>query len=158
MADKFTKPCKKIQTYNSYQQSNGWLLEIMSDQDRWTEHLKGQIYLTVVAPHNQKGFHIHARAMYHFTCLRGRVKSIIYSKPVQKRVMEMGDGNFQTIKVFPGEAHCMINDSDDEAYLLTYRYPAWTADDPDILTISPSEIETPQAWEKIDYFNKFIKT
>lgn len=154
MTNRYIKACKKVKTYNSYKESNGWLLEIMSDKDGWTSGLKGQIYLTVVAPHNHKGFHVHARAMYHFTCVKGRIKSIIYASPTDKREVDMGDGDPKTIKVFPGEAHSMVNNSDEEAYLLTYRDPAWTPDDPDILTIPPLEINTPEAWEKISYFNR----
>lgn len=155
--DQFTKFCKKVQTYNSYKESNGWLLEIFSDQDNWTENLRGQIYLTVVAPRNHKGFHVHAKAMYHFTSLRGRVKSVIYTTRDHKREVEMGEGIFQSLKVYPGEAHCLVNNSDEEAYVLTYRYPAWTPDDPDILTVPPSEIQTLEAWEKIEIFRRYAK-
>lgn len=153
----YVRPCKKVNTYNSYKSPNGWLLEIVSDKDKWTENLVGQVYLTVVGPHNHKGFHIHAVAMYHFTCLKGQIRSIIYSDRAEKREIQMGDGDYKTIKVFPGEAHCMVNDTDEDAYVLTYRYPTWTEDNPDILTISPSEIDTAQAWEKIEYFRKVVK-
>lgn len=154
---KFVKLCKLVKTYNSYKESNGWLLEILSDKDQWTENLRGQVYLTVVASHNHKGFHVHAKAMYHFTCLRGKIKSIIYSTREQKREIEMGEGDFKSIKVYPGEAHCMVNSSDEEAYLLTYRYPAWVPEDPDILTISPAEINTEEAWDKIEHFKRVVK-
>lgn len=152
--DKLVKDCKRVETYNSYKDANGWLLEMMSDQDGWTENLKGQIYMSVVAPRNHKGFHVHARAMYHFVCVRGNVRSVIYTSLDEKREIEMGENSFKAIKVFPGEAHCLINDSDETAYILTYRDPAWTEEDPDILTVSPSEINTREAWDKIDYFNR----
>lgn len=155
---KYVKPAKRVQTYNSYKESNGWLLEVFSDKDGWTENMRGQIYLTVVAPHNHKGFHVHAKAMYQFTCLRGKIKSIIYTTRDQKREIEMGEGDYKSIKVFPGEAHCMVNSSNEEAYMLTYRFPAWTSEDPDILTIAPAEINTPEAWEKIEYFKRVVKS
>src|SRR3989344_1232890 len=57
-----TKPCKKIETFDADKKPNGWVLEIVSDKDNFTKHIRGQIYLTVVEPGLFKGYHVHAAA------------------------------------------------------------------------------------------------
>ena len=153
----YVKFCKLLKTYNSDGKQNGWLLEMMSEGDGWTENLRGQIYLTLAAPKNYKGYHTHAEAMNHFACLKGKIKLVIYTNRKKKREVEMGDREFKIMKVFPGEAHCMINDGTEEARVLTYRYPQWSEENQDILTISPSEILTSEAWKKIESFKKSVK-
>lgn len=157
MEKSFIKPCKKVETVNTKNEKNGWLLEIVSDKDNWTENIKGQCYLTVVAPNNYKGFHIHAATLYHFVCVKGKIKSIIYAAKENKREITMGEGDFKAIKVFPGEAHCLLNEHSEPAYILGFRYPAWTKENPDQLTVAPEDIDKEESWIKIRRFNQLAR-
>jgi dTDP-4-dehydrorhamnose 3,5-epimerase-like enzyme len=148
------KPCKKVATKHTDGTSNGWLLEVQSDRDGFTEELKGQFYLTVADPGSVKGYHIHAVATYHVTCLKGRIRSTVYKDKNSKQAVEMGDGDFKTIKYAPGGAHLIENIGNEPAYILIYRYPSWSLDLPEQLDVPPEEIETDAAWEKIDAFVK----
>lgn len=146
------KPCKKVATKHTDGTSNGWLLELQGDQDGFTEKLVGQFYITVADPGAVKGYHIHALATYHVTCLKGRVRSTVYRDRHSKQSVEMGDGDFKTIKYPPGGAHLIENIGDEPAYVLIYRYPSWSPDVAEQLDIAPEEIETEAAWNRIDAF------
>ena len=153
------KPCKKVVTKHLDGKPNGWLLELQSDRDGFTEELKGQFYLTVIAPGAVKGYHIHRLATYHVTCLQGKVRSTVYKDRTHRQAVEMGDSprgeasdDFKTIKYPPGGAHLIENIGDCEARVLIYRYPSWDPNVVEQLDIAPEEIETEQAWQKIEAF------
>ena len=146
------KPCKKVDTKHTDGVPNGWLLELQSDRDGFTKNLKGSFYLTVLAPGVVKGYHIHAVAEYHVTCLKGRVRSTVYRSIDEKQEIEMGEGDFKTIKYPPGCAHLISNIGEGEAYVIIYRYPAWSPDLPEQLDVAPEDIEKPETWEKIQNF------
>lgn len=151
------KPCKKIITKHLDGVPNGWLLEVLSDRDGFAEDLKGQVYLTVVEPGVLKGYHVHAVARYHVTCLSGRIRSTVYRSRTEKQEVEYGEGDFKTIKYPPGCAHLIENIGADPAHVLIYRYPAWSLDLPEQLDIPPEEIEIPETWIKIENFVKQFK-
>lgn len=149
------KPCKFVKTFDSNGRPNGWLLELVSDKDGFTKHIKGQMYLTVAEPGKLKGFHLHALATYYVTCVKGKVREIIYKSRTEKQVIEMVDGDFKTVELPTGYPHAIENTGKEPAYVLIYRHPAWDPDVNEQLDISPAEIETEQAWKKI---RKFIKS
>lgn len=149
------KPCKKVDTLSAEKKPSGWLVEIISDKDGFAKNLNGQVYMTTINPGVEKGYHIHAVARYYITCIRGRIKSIIYRDQFMKQTIELGDDDFKTYELIPGTAHCMVNIGDEEAYILCYRFPSWSVDLKEQLDIKPREIETKEAWKKI---NKFVKS
>lgn len=151
------KPCKKIITKRLDGIPNGWVLELQSDRDGFTEKLDGSFYLTVINPGAVKGYHIHAVAVYHVTCIKGKVRSTVYKNRREKQEVEMGDNNFKTIKYPPGCAHLIENMLEKPSYVLIYRYPSWSPDLKEQLDISPEEIETEATWKKIDEFVKQFK-
>ena len=146
------KPCKRVDTFHTDGTPNGWLLEVQSDRDGFTKELMGSFYLTVTKPGSAKGYHIHAVAHYHVTCLKGTVRSTVYKDRTHKEMVEMGDGDFKTIKYAPGCAHLIENIGTEPAYVLIYRYPAWNPELKEQLDIAPEDIETPATWKKIQKF------
>ncbi|MEK7615712.1 MAG: hypothetical protein AAB420_00720 [Patescibacteria group bacterium] len=127
-------------------------MEVQSDRDGFTDKIIGNIYLTVLHPKSVKGYHIHAVASYHVTCLKGTVRSTVYRSRTEKETIEYGDNNFITIKYPPGCAHLIENLGDEPAYVIIYRYPAWSRDLPEQLDVPPEEIETEATWENIQQF------
>ncbi len=146
------KPCKKVATKHTDGTPNGWLLEVQSDRDGFTEKLHGQVYLSVVSPGVVKGYHIHAVATYHVTCIKGRIRSTVYKDRTHKQEIELGDGDFKTIKYPPGCAHLIENIGEGQAYVLIYRYPSWSPELKEQLDIPPEEIDSKESWEKIQKF------
>ena len=151
------KPCKKIETFDADKNSNGWVLELVSDKDKFTKHIKGQLYLTVAAPGSFKGFHIHALADYFITCITGEITDIVYYNKDTKREIKAGDGNFKTVFVPKGCPHGNKNAGNKPAYVLVFRYPAWDPNIKEQLDIDPEEIETKKSWLKIKKFIEQFK-
>lgn len=153
------KPCKRLDTLTMDKSTpNGWLLEIISDLDGFTKNLKGQVYMTVLAPGIEKGYHIHAGAQYYITCIKGNLTSVIYKDRFNKQTIKSSEGDRKTYELPVGSAHLMSNkDGKEEAWVLCYRYPAWSLDFKEQLDILPEEIETEKAWEEINSFVEDFK-
>lgn len=119
-----TKKCKKIVTYNQKGEKTGWLLELNSDNDDWTEFIKGQVYLTVVSPRAKKGFHLHKLKTNHITCIKGFVTLGVFNgKEIQ--TYKIGEDNFQTIQITPNLPLAIYNRGDEDAYVVNYCYPSY---------------------------------
>ena len=146
------KDCKKIETRDAYGQPNGWVLEIVSDGDGFTQHLQGQMYLTVAAPRLFKGYHAHATADYFVTCIKGRIREIVYTGRTERKETEMGDGNFKTVFVPKGSPHAIENIGQEEAYVLIYRHPSWSPEIKEQLDIAPEDIDKEESWQKLEEF------
>lgn len=151
------KPCKKVETFDSNKKPNGWLLEIISGRDGFTKNLRGQVYLTVAAPGQFKGYHLHAAADYFVTCIKGKIRQIIYTASDRRREIEMGAGDFKTVFLPKGFPHALENIGREEAYVIIYRYPSWSPDFKEELNIAPGDIEKKQTWVKINEFVKNFK-
>ncbi len=92
------KNCKKVDTFDvTKTKVNGWLLEIASDKDGFTENLNGQMYITTINPGTKKGFHIHALATYHIICIKGNIKSVFYKDRFTKKIVQYGEKDFKII-------------------------------------------------------------
>lgn len=144
-----TRSCKRINTKDSHGNRNGWLLEVLSERDNFVDNLKGQVYLTIVNAGQEKGFHVHTKATYHVCCILGNIKSILYLDQSRKREISMGGDNLVVIKMEPGVAHLMKNIGNEPAYVLVYRYPAWSPAEKEQIDIAPEDIEKPETWKKI---------
>ncbi len=148
----FSKACRKVATTDAEGKPNGWLIELYSERDGFTEGVRGQVYATIIAPHTAKGFHVHAKAFGHFTCVAGSVRSVVVARDGDRRVTQLDDETLRTVKVWPGEAHCLFNESDAPATIINFRTPAWSPNDPEQLTIAPSVIDDPAARARIEQF------
>lgn len=148
------KPCKKIVTFDAKKKRKGWLLEVVSDRDGFTKHLKGQVYMTVINPGVFLDYHMHAGADYFVTCLKGRVKEIIYKSRTQKQEVIMGDGNFKTVFLPKRHPHAIQNLGKEPAYILVYRYPAWSPKYKEQFDIPRERITSADAWRDIRAFIK----
>lgn len=136
---KLVKPCKKVTTFDRNKKVNGWLLEVVSKKDGFTEHIKGQVYLTVASPGALKGFHVHKHKIDHFTCVKGNIILIVWNG---KKFLEydMGEKNFVTVKVPPKMPHAIYNYGKEDAYVINYCYPPYDSKDPD-------QVE----WEEVEW-------
>jgi dTDP-4-dehydrorhamnose 3,5-epimerase-like enzyme len=125
------KPCKKVITKDWQSgQPNGFLVEIVSAKDGWTEYLKGQVYMTTVPSGVFKGFHIHKKKIDHFTCVKGNIFVVTYDRGKYYEYPS-GVDHFCTVKVPPGIPHGLYNYRDEEAYVINYCYPPYDPRNPD---------------------------
>lgn len=130
MAGPVVKPCKIVHTVGRNGVSNGWVQEVVSSLDGFTEGIIGQVYVTVVSVGKMKGFHLHRKCVGHLTCVVGQVQLVVY-EGVVKRVFELGGANAVTVKVPAGCPMAIVNVGERDAYVINYRYPPWSPEDPD---------------------------
>lgn len=122
---------------------------MVSEHDKFTKHLKGQVYLTVIKPGVFTDYHLHSQADYFVTCLKGKVKEVIYKSKKEKQEVNMGDDDFKTVFLPKGYPHALKNTGRGSAYVLIYRYPAWSPDLNEQVDIRKEEIETEKVWKNI---------
>lgn len=119
-----SKQCKKVITRDLKGKTNGWLLELTSDRDSFTEKLKGQVYLTVVKPKTLKGFHKHNLKTNHLTCISGKAILVAWEDGEFKEY-EFGEDNFQIVKVPPKIPIAIYNRGQRDAYIINACFPAF---------------------------------
>jgi len=123
----------KIVTRNKEGKINGWLLPIYNINDgliALEQHPK-QVYLTVVAPKEIKGPHLHLKRWGLFTCIKGNIKIVVKTSEGYKEFFTGEDYEFATIQVPAGVPAALQNIGHEEAYVLNMPSPAWREDDQD---------------------------
>lgn len=139
------RPNRKIETRDRKGRPNGFLVPIYNVHDGFVpdERRPQQAYLTVVAPRSAKGPHLHERRWGLLTCIKGNVK-IVLRTAEGYRELNSGEGHdFATIEVPAGTAMALVNDGDEDAYVLNLPSPAWTTEDPDDHAASFPDYEFP---------------
>lgn len=123
----------KISTRNAAGQPNGWLVPIFNVHDRVIapEQHPEQVYLTVVAPGEIKGPHLHLKRWGLFTCIRGNAKIVVQTEAGYEEYLTGEDHEFATIQVPAGVPAALQNTGEVEAYVLNMPSPAWRIDDQD---------------------------
>ncbi|MEK9209016.1 MAG: hypothetical protein AAB910_02980, partial [Patescibacteria group bacterium] len=94
----------------------------------------------------------HAGADYFVTCIRGKVREIIYKSRREKAEVVMGDGDFKTVFLPKYHPHAIQNIGKEPAYILVYRHPAWSPKIKEQFDIPRSKITTVAAWSEIRSF------
>ena len=91
-----------------------------------------QVYLTVVAPGEIKGLHLHLKRWNLFTCIKGSLR--IVTRTVDGVYNEYFSGEayeFATIQVPAGTPAALQNIGEGEAFVLNMPSPAWRVNDQD---------------------------
>ena len=129
----FVQHHTKIITKNKEGRPNGWLVPIFNVHDGLiapAQHPR-QVYLTVIAPREVKGPHLHLKRWGLFTCIRGNAKIVVRTERGYEEYLTGEDYEFATIQVPAGVSAALQNIGDKEAYMLNMPSPAWHIDDQD---------------------------
>jgi dTDP-4-dehydrorhamnose 3,5-epimerase len=123
----------KIITKNKDGEPNGWLVPIFNVYDGVIDNSQypKQIYLTVIAPGEIKGPHLHLKRWGLFTCIHGNAKIVVRTQNGYEEYLTGEDYGFATIQVPAGVPAALQNIEDKEAYMLNMPSPAWHVDDQD---------------------------
>ena len=125
-----TKKNKKISTSNKENKDTGFLVPIYNINDNFFK--KGsepqQVYLTVIAPGEIKGPHLHKIRTGCFTCIKGNARFILKINGEYKEFLSGDDYEYQSVMVPTNVGAVLQNLSDHEAYVLNMPSPAWTVD------------------------------
>jgi dTDP-4-dehydrorhamnose 3,5-epimerase len=109
-------------------QPNGFLVPLFNIHDEFFESGKEpqQVYLTVIAPRQIKGPHLHFIRTGCFTCIKGNARFVL--KTVEGyQIFYSGEAHeYRSVIVPTGVPAALQNLGDDEAYVLNMPSPAWT--------------------------------
>lgn len=117
-----TEPAKKVTTYDASKSENGFLIELYKNKDNTVS------YLTAAKPKAFKGYHLHRVRAARYVCIKGRMKIITYELVADKwvRSEHLLDANSPERMFIPKNiATGLINESDEEAWLINYPDPAY---------------------------------
>lgn len=113
---------KKVITYDSSQNENGFLIELFKSYDG----KKTEAYLTAAKPGAFKGYHLHRVRAARYACIKGKMKITLYvpgTKEKEEYILEAG--NLQRLFIPKDVATGLENIGDEEAWLINYPDPAY---------------------------------
>ena len=111
---------KKITTYNTHHNENGFLVEMFKDKD------KTAVYLSATAPGAFKGYHLHRVRAARYICLKGKMRIILWKPGTQEREEYILDAIRPSRLFIPANiATGLENIGDEEGWLVNFPYPAY---------------------------------
>ena len=123
-----TKTNSRFITKDHGGQPNGFLVTLYNVHDGFFPPGKEpqQVYLTVIAPRQIKGPHLHFIRTGCFTCIKGNARFVL-KLPEGYQVFYSGeDHEYRSIIVPTGVPAALQNVGDEDAYVLNMPNPAWT--------------------------------
>ena len=125
----------RIETTDASGESNGYLVPLWNVHEQ--DWIPDQVYLTVIAPHSQKGPHLHKKRCGRFVCIKGNVEIILrralhpQCPGVYEHQWTGEDHGYGMIEVPPATGAALMNHSDEPAFVINMPTPAWLPDDQD---------------------------
>lgn len=120
----------RIPTKDAQGKPNGYVVTIWNANEQ-PELRPDQVYLTAVAPHSQKGPHLHKVRRGMFCCVKGNVRVVARTEGEYYTYFSGEDHGFAVLTIPPGIPACLYNDDAKEALVLNMPSPAWSKDAPD---------------------------
>jgi len=87
-----------------------------------------QVYLTVIAPRQIKGPHLHFIRTGCFTCIKGNARFVLKTEKGYEVVYSGEAHEYRTVIVPTGTPAALQNLGNEDAYVLNMPNPAWTPD------------------------------
>lgn len=129
---------KKVITYDTSHNENGFLVEMFKDGKKTT------VYLSATAPGGFKGYHLHRIRAARYICLKGKMRIILWKPGTQEREEYILDASKPSRLFIPPQiATGLQNIGDEEAWLVNWPEPPY---DPDIKD------------EQVEYTEEELKT
>jgi len=118
----------KIVTKGADGTPNGFLVPIYNINDKFFAPGKEpqQVYLTVLAPNQKKGPHLHLIRTGFFTCIKGNVRIILRVGKAYQTHMSGENHEYRSVEVPTGVPALLENIGPEDAYVLNMPNPAWT--------------------------------
>lgn len=123
-----TKTNSKFITKDATATVNGFLVPIYNINDGFFPAGKEpqQVYLTVIAPRQIKGPHLHFIRTGCFTCIKGNARFVLKTPDGYQTFFSGDDHQYLSVIVPTGVPAAMQNLGSEEAYVLNMPTPAWT--------------------------------
>lgn len=107
---------KKITTFDLQAGENGFLIELLKDNE------KTAAYLTAARPGAFKGYHLHKVRASRYICIKGTMNIILYVKGVREEHILDGSKP-QRLYIPPGVPTGLENIGTEEAWLINFPDP-----------------------------------
>ncbi len=123
-----TKTNNKFITKDHTNQLNGFLVPLYNIHDGFFSPGKEpqQVYLTVIAPQQIKGPHLHFIRTGCFTCIKGNARFVLKTADGYQVFYSGEDYEYRSVIVPIGVPASLQNLGDEDAYVLNMPNPAWT--------------------------------
>ncbi len=118
----------KIITKDHVNEPTGYLVPIYNIHDSFFppgEEPK-QVYLTVIAPRQIKGPHLHYVRTGCFTCIKGNARFILNTLSGYEIIYSGEDHKYRSVIVPKRIPAALQNIGDEDAFVLNMPNPAWT--------------------------------
>ncbi len=113
---------KKVTTYDSSQNENGFLVELFKSYDG----SKTEAYLTAAKPGAFKGYHLHRVRAARYVCIKGKMKITLYVPGTMEKEEHILDAsNPQRLFIPKDIATGLENIGDEEGWLINYPDPPY---------------------------------
>ena len=138
-----TKKNPQIVTKNSQGSENGFLVPIYNRYDGFIAPGKEpqQVYLTMIAPHQVKGPHLHFIRTGYFTCIKGNTRFVLQVEGKYKVFYSGEQHEYLSVIVPTGVPAALQNIGSEEAFVLNMPNPAWTPEMEDEHTADFSDFD-----------------
>lgn len=115
---------KKVTTYTTDREENGFLIELFKDKETGQ---KTEVYLTAAKPGAFKGYHLHRVRAARYVAIKGKMKITLYKPGDPSSYEEHILDSQNPIRLFiPKDiATGLENIGDEEAWLINYPDPAY---------------------------------
>ena len=119
----------KFVTKNQDNQPNGFLVPLYNIHDGFFPSGKEpqQVYLTVIAPMQIKGPHLHFIRTGCFTCIKGNARFVLKTEEGYQVFYSGEDHEYRSVVVPSGVPALLQNMGNEDAYVLNMPNPAWTS-------------------------------
>lgn len=114
---------KKVKTFDSNGNENGFLIELTKDGKLTTS------YLSCCYPKAFKGYHLHKVREANYICIKGSVIVIMYIKGVKFRI-NLNANEPTRLNIPINVPTGLLNNGDEEAWIINNPSPAY---DPDLI-------------------------
>jgi dTDP-4-dehydrorhamnose 3,5-epimerase len=141
-----TKLHPKIFTKNQDGSINGYLVPIYNINDKFFKpgQEPQQVYLTVIAPGQKKGPHLHFIRTGFFTCIRGNIKIIVKIDNEYREYFSGESYEYRSVEIPTGVPALLYNIGEEDAFILNMPNPAWMPNMNDEFTADFSDYNVSQ--------------
>lgn len=120
----------KFVTKDNNGRPNGFLVPIYNIHENYFSPGREpqQVYLTVIAPGQVKGPHLHFIRTGCFTCIKGNARFVLKTAQGYQVVLSGEEHEYRSVIVPTGVPAALQNIGKGEAFVLNMPQPAWTPD------------------------------
>lgn len=142
----------KIKKLKVIPDDRGKVMEIIRCDDEIFQKF-GQVYMTSAKPRFVKGWHYHKKQTDNFTCVKGKIKLVLYdsrsNSKTKGQVQEffLSLENPLVVQIPPYVFHGFETESDDEAIVINTTTEPYNRESPDEFRVPFNSPDIPYKWK-----------